>query len=173
MAALGHLALGFAAKPLEPKIPLGVSLVAAEALDILWVGFSVTGIDPGVNGAFPLSHGLFMSVVWSVMAALIARFIFRNRRSGIIIGFLVFSHWVLDLITHPMGAVLGGYPLSPDLPLFFNGSPQVGFGLYNHSFAVAMAADLGMFILGITLYVTNIVKKRRAGKKNEPVQTEI
>jgi hypothetical protein len=107
------------------------------------------------------------------MAALIVRFIYRNRRSGMIIGFLVFSHWVLDLIIRPMGAVFGGNPLSPDLPLFFNGSPQVGLGLYNHSFAVAMVAELGMLILGIALYVTNIVKKRRARKNNEPVQTEV
>jgi hypothetical protein len=173
MAALGHLALGFAAKPLAPKVPLGVLLVATEALDILWVGFSITGIDPSVNGASPLSHGLFMSVVWSVIAALLVGFISHNRRSGVIVGLLVFSHWVVDLITHPMGAIFGGNPLPPDLPLFFNGSPQVGFGLYNHSFAVAMATDLGMLILGVALYVTNIVKKRRASKNNGPVQTGI
>lgn len=169
MAAIGHLAFGFAAKPLEPKVPLGVLLAATEVLDILWVGFSVTGIDPGVNGASPLSHGLFMSVIWSAMAALIVGLIYRNRRSGMIAGLLVFSHWILDLITHPMGAVFGGNPLPPDLPLLFNGSPQVGFGLYNHSFTVATAADLGMLILGVILYVTNIVKKRRAEKNNEPV----
>jgi hypothetical protein len=170
MAALGHLAFGFAAKPLEPKVPLGVLLAATEVLDILWVGFSVSGIDPGVNCASPLSHGLFMAAAWSVMAALIVGLIYRNRRSGMITGLLVFSHWILDLITHPMGAVFGGNPLPPDLPLFFNGSPQVGFGLYNHSYAVAIAADLGLLILGVILYAANIVKKRRAVKNNEPVQ---
>jgi hypothetical protein len=120
-----------------------------------------------------MSHGLFMSVVWSVMAALIFGLIYRDRCSGVIVGLLVFSHWVLDLITHPMGAIFGGNPLPPDLPLFFNGSPQVGLGLYNHSFTVAMATDLGLFILGVALYVTNIMKKRRASKKNGPLQTVI
>lgn len=171
MAALGHLAFGFAAKPLAPKVPLGVLLVAAEANDILWAGFSITGIDPGANGVSPLSHGLFMSVVWSVIAALLVGFIYRDRRSGVVAGLLVFSHWVLDLITHPMGAVFGGSPLPPDLPLFFNGSPRVGFGLYNYSFAVAMAADLGMLILGVALYVINFLKKRRANKNKGSVQT--
>jgi membrane-bound metal-dependent hydrolase YbcI (DUF457 family) len=94
-----------------------------------------------------LSHGLFMSVIWSVIAALLAAFIYRDRRSGVIIGLLVFSHWVVDLITHPMGAIFGGKPLPPDLPLFFNGSQKVGLGLYNHSLAIAMATDLGMLIL--------------------------
>lgn len=171
MAALGHLAFGFAAKPLAPKVPIGVLLVATEALDILWVGFSITGVDPSVNGSSPLSHGLFMSAVWSVIAALLIGFIYRDRRSGMIVGLLVFSHWVVDLITHPMGAIFGGIPLPPDLPLFFNGSPQVGFGLYNHSFAVAMATDVGMLILGVAIYVTNIAKKRRASKNKGLVQT--
>lgn len=147
LAALGHLALGFAAKPLAPQVSLGVSLVATEVLDILWAGFSVTGIDPGVNGASPLSHGLFMSVAWSVATAFTIGFIYRNRRSGVIVGLLVFSHWVLDFITHPMGTVFGGNP-----------SPQL-----------AMAADLGMLILGIALYVMNVVKIRRATKNNGSV----
>jgi hypothetical protein len=177
MAALGHLAVGFAAKPLAPKVPLGVLLAATEVNDILWVAFNITGIERGapMAGASPLSHGLFMSVAWSVIAALLAALIYRDRRSGLIIGLLVFSHWAVDLITHPMGAIFGGTPLPPDLPLFFNGSPQVGFGLYNHSFIVAVAVDSGMLILGVAIYVAYIVKKRRTGKniKLEPTADSI
>lgn len=162
MAALGHMGVGFAAKPLAPKVPLGVLLLATEVNDILWAVFYFTGIDRGAptTGASPLSHGLFMSVIWSVMAALLAAVIFRDRRSGMIIGLLVFSHWVIDLITHPMGAIFSGKPLPPDLPLFFSRSPKVGFGLYNHSFAIAIATDLGMLLLGIVIYTTNVIKKR-------------
>ena len=76
---------------------------------------------------------------------------------------------MVDLITHPMGAIFGGKPLPADLPLFFNGSPKVGFGLYNHSFAIAMVTDLGMLILGVVVYSTYIVKKGRVGK-NETIQ---
>lgn len=169
MAGLGHIGVGFAAKHLAPKVPLVVLIVATEVIDILWAVFYFTGIDrsASANSASPLSHGLFMSVIWSVIAALLAAFIYHDRRSGVIIGLLVFSHWVVDLITHPMGAIFGGKPLPPDLPLFFNGSQKVGLGLYNHSFAIAMATDLGMLILGIVIYITNIVKKRRAGHKNK------
>lgn len=171
MAGLGHIGVGFAVKPLAPKIPLGVLLVATEVPDILWAVFYFTGIDRSASmiSASPLSHGLFMSVVWAMIAALLAALIYRDRRSGVIIGLLVFSHWVVDLITHPMGAIFGGKPLPADLPLFFNGSPKVGFGLYNHSFAIAMVTDLGMLILGVVVYSTYIVKKGRAGK-NETIQ---
>ena len=103
-----------------PKVPLGVLLAATEVIDILWGVFYFTGIERNATfgSASPLSHGLFMSVIWSVAAALLGIFIYRDRRSGIIIGLLVFSHWVVDLITHPMGAIFGGKPLPPDLPLF-------------------------------------------------------
>lgn len=162
MAGLGHIGIGFAVKSQAPKIPLGVLLAATEVNDILWGIFYITGIERSAafGSASPLSHGLFMSVIWSVAATLLGIFFFRDRRSGIIIGLLVFSHWVVDLITHPMGAIFGGKPLPPDLPLLFNGSLNVGLGLYNHYFAIAMATDLGMLILGIVIYVMNIIKKR-------------
>jgi membrane-bound metal-dependent hydrolase YbcI (DUF457 family) len=154
MAGLGHLGFGFAAKPLAPKVHIIVLLIAAELIDILWAVFYFTGIDRNVDThTAPWSHGLFMSLVWSVMAALLAGLIYRDRRSGIVVGLVVFSHWVVDFITHPMGAILGGKPLPPDLPLFFEGSPQVGLGLYNHFFTVAMASDLLMLVLGIGIYV--------------------
>ncbi len=174
MAGLGHLAIGFAVKPLAPKVPLGVMLAATEVNDILWAVFNITGIDKSaaMTGASPLSHGLFMSVVWSVAAALLAAFICRNHRHGVIIGLLVFSHWLVDLLTHPMGAIFGGKPLPPDLPLFLSGSPQVGFGLYNGSFAVAMAIDMGMLILGVIIYATSIVKKRREDKNRGITQAK-
>jgi hypothetical protein len=155
MAGLGHLGLGFTAKPFAPKVHLLVLLIATELIDILWGIFYFTGLDKNGVGtdSSPCSHSLFMSVVWSALAALIAGRIYHDHRSGIVIGLLVFSHWVLDFITHPMGAIFGGKPLPPDLPLFFTGSCKVGLGLYNHSFTTAIVTDIGMLIIGIALYV--------------------
>lgn len=45
MAGIGHIGVGLAVKPLAPKVPLGVLLVATEVLDILWAIFYLTGID--------------------------------------------------------------------------------------------------------------------------------
>ena len=160
MAGLGHIGLGFTAKPVAPKVHILVLLIATELIDILWGIFYFTGIDRtrvGI-GSSPWSHSLFMSVIWSVLAALIAVRIYHDRRSGIVVGLLVFSHWVIDFITHPMGAITGGIPLPPDLPLFFNGSSRVGLGLYNHSFTIAVVTDLGMLITGIVIYVFYRIK---------------
>ena len=154
MAGLGHLGFGFAAKPIAPKVHLLVLLIATELIDILWGVFYFTGLDRNVVGidSSVWSHSLFMSVMWSVLAALIAARIYHDHRSGIVIGLLVFSHWVIDFITHPMGAIFGGIPLPPDLPLFFNGSSKVGLGLYNHSFTITMVTGIGMLIVGIVIY---------------------
>ena len=155
MAGLGHLGFGFAAKPIVPRIHLVVLLIASELIDILWFFFYLTGIDRGSVGSdsSPWSHSLFMSLVWSVLAALVAGRIYHDRRSGLIIGLLVFSHWVVDFITHPMGAVFGSKPLPPDIPLFFGDSPKVGLGLYNHFFTLAVATDLIMLVSGIAIYL--------------------
>lgn len=154
MAGVAHIGIGFAAKPLAPKVHLWVLLVASELLDILWLAFYVTGIDKDVSmeRASPYSHGLFFASLWAIIAGLVAAAVYRDQRSGVVVGLLVFSHWLLDLITHPMGAIFGGLALSPDLPIFFGGSRRVGFGLYNHSFLLAVITDMAIFLIGVSIY---------------------
>jgi hypothetical protein len=81
-----------------------------------------------------------MSVILSLLAALLAARIYRDHRAGVVVGLLVFSHWVLDFIFHPIPLSSFswrswqwsyGHPLPSDLPLLFGNSPKVGLGLYN------------------------------------------
>jgi len=135
-----------------------------------WLGFA--GIEGGQIGN-PWSHGLFMSVIWSFFAALVAARFYGNKRAGVVVGFLVLSHWVLDFVSHPIPFPSFswrswqwsyGHPLPPDLPLLFGSSPRVGLGLYNSISAVeATALELGMFILGAALYAVYILKERKTG----------
>jgi len=163
MAGLGHIGFGFAVKPIVPKVHLVVLLITTELIDILWGLFYFTGIDRGNpdTSTFPLTHSLFMSLIWSVLAAHVAARIYNDNRSGIVIGLLVFSHWVIDFITHPMGAIFGGIPLPPDLPLFFNSSSRAGLGLYNHSFTTAIVTEIGMLIVGIVIHVFYRIKPEK------------
>ena len=172
MAGLGHIGFGLAAKPIAPKVHLVFLLIASELIDILWGLFYFTGIDTGVaTNSFPWSHSLFMSMIWSALAALFIILIYKDLRSGLVIGLLVFSHWVFDFIPHPMGAIFGGQPLPPDLPLFFNNSPKVGLGLYNHSYTIAFATDIIVLILGMGIYIwhrINLTKHRKRSSFNNP-----
>jgi len=158
MAGIAHLAFGFGSKRIAPKIPLILLLVASEFLDILWFIFYIFGIE---KSEAPWSHGLLMSIIWSIVAALLIIMIYRNIKSGIIIGLVVFSHWILDFITHPMGAVMGGQPLPHDLPLLFSNSPKVGLGLYNYSAVVAYIFEFTIFALGILIYTFYILRRKK------------
>ncbi len=173
MSPIGHFAVGLAAKPVAPKVPLGVLFFATVTLDVLAIAFAFAGIE-SVKTGIPWSHDLLMSVIWSVVAALFAARIYREYRAGAVVGLLVFSHWVLDFISHPIPFPSFswrswqwsfGNSLPPDLPLLFGGSPKVGLGLYNSISAVeATALELGMFILGAAVYATHVVTKRKTGR---------
>lgn len=153
MAALAHLGVGFAAKRIAPEIPVGYLVLGAELLDFLWIAFYFAGseLHPRWGFMYPTvwTHSLLMATIWSVLAAWVAMGIVRSTRAGVVFGLVVFSHSVVDLITHPMTAVV---PTDTGIPLGFYGSPLVGLGMYRTTFA-AYAGDLGTLALGISIYI--------------------
>ena len=176
MSGIGHLAPGFMAKSVEPKVPLWAFLLAGETNDLLYFAFTTIGIEKpatttmdftqGVRyltqGSVPWSHGFFMSVVWSVLAAGITFLFWRDRRVSLLFGMVVFSHWVLDFLMHS------------NLPLFFDGSPFVGLGLENSGpgFLFMTIFDLVILAMGIVFYFrarnARNELSRAGGSKEEP-----
>ena len=167
MSGIGHLAPGFAAKA-TTRAPLWVLLIAGETNDLLYFLFSSVGVEPkaaiavmdfnqGVKyltpASNPWSHGLFMSVIWAIMAAAIAFLFYRDRRTSIVIGLVVFSHWILDFLMHS------------NLPLFFNGSPQVGLGLENSGSGFLFMTILDLFLLAAGGAIYFMAGKRTSSKK--------
>lgn len=166
MSGIGHLAAGLIAKPSNPTIPLWGLLLAAETNDILYGVFAATGLEPKVemsmsftqgvsyasSAANPFSHGLFMSIIWSLLAIVLGYFIFKQWRAGFVLGAVVFSHWILDFLMHS------------NLPLFFDGSPVVGIGLENTGagFIAMTVLDLVILTAGIVYYLSNRRKTSKA-----------
>jgi hypothetical protein len=163
----GHIGVGFAAKRVAPKASLGALLLASTALDTLCGIFLLTGIertDPNGVSHMPWSHGLLIAVIWSLVSLGLvglglAYLVSRDRRTSVLIGLLVFSHWVLDFASHPMGM---GRELPPDLPLLFGGAPRVGLGLCN-SIPAAIVTDFGLLIGGIIIYLVSTKPRDRMG----------
>jgi membrane-bound metal-dependent hydrolase YbcI (DUF457 family) len=168
MSGLGHLAPALAAKSAAPQVPILALVIASETNDILYFLFSSVGIEPksaiaamdfnqGVKYLTPVSnpwsHGLFMSIVWAIIAAAIAFLFYRDRRISSIIGLAVFSHWLLDFLMHS------------NLPLFFDGSPQIGLGLENSGigFLFMTVFDILIIAAGIAIYFK--ARKRTSQKK--------
>jgi hypothetical protein len=63
----------------------------------------------------------------------------------------VFSHWVLDFITH-----------RPDLPLYPGSSAAVGLGLWNSVLGTVLV-EFGSFALGIAIYLRTTRARNRWG----------
>ena len=146
----GHYAAAIAAKAAEPKAPLWTLVAGCQLIDIGWGVFIATGIergevDPALPGSalvlshMPWTHSLPAVIVWSVAAGALAAMLLRvSTRAAVLIGAVVFSHWLLDLIVH-----------RPDLQLF-PGGPKVGFGLWNlpvpeQALEIGLLAIAGVF----------------------------
>ena len=132
---IGHYGVSFAAKAVDKRIPLWVLFIAAQLVDIFWTIFVLLKIErveikPGITAASPLdfvfypyTHSLIASLVWGALAMLAYRALRPGAdawRTGLIVGAVVVSHWVLDLLVH-----------RPDLPLY-DDALKVGLGLWNY-----------------------------------------
>ncbi|MHA2183291.1 MAG: hypothetical protein ACXAAH_17880 [Promethearchaeota archaeon] len=168
MPALAHIGIGFAAKRFFPNLPLWSLLISVMAIDLLVsIFFFATWI----------THGLFMSVIWSIVAMLITALITMYQNSKIeqsgtrksinlnmvnikntfVIGLLVFSHWVLDFIGWPMSAI---DPNATGVPLIFDDAVNIGLGVYS-TWTGALLMDIGVFVIGLGLYVYYLKKVKK------------
>ena len=158
---IGHFGVGLFAKRKESQPSLALMFVAVQLLDLLWPIFVLFGIesleiDPGNTKLthldftyYPYSHSLLMTLFWSVLMGLVYFIFTKNKQGSVLLGGLVLSHWILDLITH-----------RPDLPLTPFSETRVGLGLWNHPVA-EIILELGLFALGAFLYYKSPCFKRK------------
>lgn len=159
---IGHFAVGFAGKKAAPKASLAALLLAALFADVLWPVLVATGaeqvrIAPGNTVytplefvSYPWSHSLLMLILWGALFAAFYRGKPDGMRTGLVLGLLVVSHWVLDWITH-----------RPDMPLWPRG-PKYGLGLWN-SVAGTMIVEIALFVVGVFIYARATRARDRVG----------
>jgi hypothetical protein len=162
---IGHYALAFGAKRVAPMMSLGTLFLACQFADLLWptllvLGLEVVQIDPGNTVvtplnfvSYPYSHSFVALVGWSALFALAYRAIRGWHPVAIAtIAALVFSHFVLDVITH-----------RPDMPITLTGSRRLGLGLWNYP-GITLAIESAMFIVGTTIYMSATRARDRIGR---------
>ncbi len=148
---IAHFGVALAAKPLAPRASLGTLFLAAQFLDLLWPTLLMAGVErvelaPGAHPPlafvhYPVSHSLLAVAGWA-LALGASHFAWRrDARAAVVVGALVASHWMLDLIVH-----------APDLPLLPAGGARVGLGLWSMPIA-ALAIELAIFAAGLAVYV--------------------
>jgi len=151
---VGHYGVAFAVKTERNKIPLWVLFVAVQLLDFLWAPFVLVGIEkvrfvPGITATnaldlyyMPYTHSLIGALFWSAVAFAIYKIGWRNigsNSAALLVGFAVFSHWLLDLIVH-----------RPDLAIY-DDTLKVGFGLWNYR-GIEFVLEIGILLIGAVPY---------------------
>ncbi|MDN3956390.1 permease [Sporolactobacillus laevolacticus] len=153
----GHFALASGVKAKTPQVPLWALMLSTQLLDVLFVPLLLTGVETIV----PVGHGGYGEAVihadytHSLTSALLISLIFGflaarlwGRKGGVIIGSVVFSHWILDLFVHRI-----------DLPIFpanIGNFPLLGLGLWRYPVISILLEGL-LVMVGLILYIRSIV----------------
>lgn len=160
---VGHFAVGLAAKKVAPKVSLGTLFAAGQCLDLIWPVLLIAGVErvevePGITVVSPLnlvempwSHSLLMATIWSLLFGGLYSLVRKDKVGGIVLGAVIFSHWILDAVTH-----------RPDLALYPGSDYLVGFGLWN-SLLGTLVLEVGIFVAAIWLYANATQAENRKG----------
>jgi len=149
---VGHLGVGFVAGSADRRVPLWAWIGASFVPDLLWpllllAGVEQVRVDPGNTrftglafDSYPWSHSLVLVLAWGAIAAVVAARATGARRTALLVGAVVVSHWGLDALAH-----------RPDLPLW-PGGPLAGLGLWD-SVAATLAVEGALFACGIAAWL--------------------
>lgn len=166
----GHFALAAGVKRIAPRLPLWSLLLASFFLDVVFIFFAAAGleriipIDPANPNAYGGSliqayytHSLVGSLIISAITGLLAGWRWGSR-SGYVIGSIVFSHWILDLIVH-----------RPDLPILpgnFGNLPLLGLGMWQYP-AVSAFLELALVFGGTWFYYRAAMQAAKASANQD------
>jgi len=160
---LGHFGVGFGSKAVARDVSLGTLLMAAQFLDLLWPSLLLLGVEtvqiaPGATTVtpllfehYPISHSLLAVIGWGMLLGGTHFVLRRSYRSALIVGTLVVSHWLLDMIVH-----------QPDLPLYPGSPTLLGMNVW-HSLPATLAIELSLFTFGFAIYAKSTKARDRAG----------
>jgi membrane-bound metal-dependent hydrolase YbcI (DUF457 family) len=149
---VGHYGLAAGAKSIDVRAPLWSLMLATQWLDVVFIPTFLLGIEtieilpPGGYGEVVIhadyTHSLVGALVLSAAFGAVAWWRW-NRRLGVLLGAVAFSHWVLDLIVHRADM--------PVLPGNAGNLPLLGFGLWGKPVA-SILLEAVLFALGVFLY---------------------
>ena len=166
----GHFGLAAGIKKIAPRLPLWSLLLASFFLDVIFLFFAALGLEridpvdpihPNAYGGSLIhayyTHSLVGALIISAIAGLFAGWRW-GRRGAYVIGGVVFSHWILDLLVH-----------RPDLPILpgnWGNLPLLGFGLWQYP-AISAILELILVIGGAWFYYRAAMQAARASASQE------
>jgi hypothetical protein len=133
-------------------------------VDILFFPFVLLGIErltiiPNYTESthfkleyMPYTHSLLASFIWAALTYYVFKTFTKKNSVALVMAVAVVSHWFMDLIVH-----------TPDLPLWSDSSPKLGFGLWNHV-VVSYVLEGALLFSGVWLYLQGTKAKTTGGK---------
>ncbi|EQA37417.1 putative membrane protein [Leptospira inadai serovar Lyme str. 10] len=158
---IGHYSVSFALKKAEPKTPLWTTLVGVQFVDILFMIFILFGIEgvrfvPGFTEMnnfdlffMPYTHSLVAGILWGILIFFLSKYVLLKSKPydsktktkiSFLIGISVLSHYFADLLMH-----------TPDLPIFWDPGPKIGFGLWKNR-VLSITLEIIVTLVGLILY---------------------
>ena len=156
MQAISHIATALIVKRRFPAAPLFGLILATEAVEFLWIGLNLVGLERTLMADdlrsvadihlihMPFSHSVLTSAAFAVLAGLFVLWWGGKHahQIAVAISICVGSHIVLDLIVH-----------APDIPLMpYFDQLKFGTGLYSGLPMVAFAVELLWCVLCWRIY---------------------
>ena len=141
----GHFGLAAGVKARERAVPLWALMLATQWLDVVFVPLFIAKIETieVIGGGKPgYGNGIIhANYTHSLVGALVLALVFAlpaglrwGRRAAVVLGAVVFSHWLIDLLVHHHDM-----PLFPGAPA---GWPLFGFGLWRWPVVTAAATTV-------------------------------
>jgi len=162
----GHFGFAAVVKSRARATPLWALMLACQWLDVAFVPLFVAGVErivaaPGTPGTGYGQGIIYADYTHSLLGALLLALAFAGvasirwgGRSGVLLGAVVFSHWLLDLVVHR-----GDLPI---LPGNAGDLPRLGFGLWQLP-AMSLVLELSLVLAGAFLYWRAAVATANAG----------
>ena len=150
----GHFGFAAVVKARERQAPLWALMLACQWLDVVFVPLFLLGVErlvpvAGTRGGYgeaiitaDYTHSLIGALALAVLFGAVSA-IAWNMRTAMVLGAVVFSHWLLDLVVHR-----GDMPI---LPGNVGQLPRFGFGLWRVPRASA-GVELALVVVGSLLY---------------------
>ena len=164
---LGHFAVGVAAKPKAPQLPIWILFLAPQFLDVVFLAlfpFGIEGVHPEGNldvygqfkGNILYTHSLVGALAISAVAFGIGKKFWRTSFNGWVLAALSFSHWPIDVLVHQ--------PDMPILPGNIGGLPLLGLGGWNYPVLI-LSIEIFMAIVAVGFYSRWAAKEKNSTRR--------
>jgi hypothetical protein len=142
MFAVDHAATALVIKRRFPSVSLAPLLLSVQAMELAWVGLNYLGVERTTTEAsvrsvadihlayMPFSHSVATAAGGALLAWLLVEKGLRRPLMGRAVGIGIFSHLVLDVLTHARDIALWPGSTLPALGLgLYDRAPMWGFAL--------------------------------------------